>query len=353
MYKNLLILFFIFSQLQSFKIKVEDPNDDPELKNAFKQFKKNKRRNYKSQSEERYRYNEFCKNKKIVDKNNNDPSKTYKLKLNDFADKSFEEFKLETLMNEKLIEVDDDEGTNDNGATDDGSRRILAESDETLPTYHDWRRKNGAVAPVRSQGSCGSCWAFSAVSCIENALWRSGNLLSLRLSEQELVDCSHDYGNGGCNGGWMNSAFKYVRDKGISTSFNYFYNKRDNTCKETRVKRSPRYSISGFRNIPKNVVDLQRAIYEGVVAVAFEVQSDFMFYSSGVYKPLDSNCGAEVNHGMTAVGYKFDGNVDTSYFIIRNSWGRGWGKNGYAHVAWGSGEGHCALAKFASIPVIN
>jgi len=71
----------------------------------------------------------------------------------------------------------------------------------------DWVAQ-GAVNPIQNQGSCGSCWAFSAVASIEGAHWRSTGALG-KFSEQELVDCAFlgGYGNLGCSGGLMDSGF--------------------------------------------------------------------------------------------------------------------------------------------------
>ena len=85
-----------------------------------------------------------------------------------------------------------------------------------LPSEVDWRKK-GVVTPIKDQGQCGSCWAFSVVGAIEgqHALG-TGHLVSL--SEQNLVDCTKDEGNFGCNGGWPYDAYEYViRVAGVSS----------------------------------------------------------------------------------------------------------------------------------------
>ena len=84
-------------------------------------------------------------------------------------------------------------------------------------TTIDWISK-GIVTSIKDQGDCGSCWAFSALGAMESALKKKTGT-ETDLSEQELVDCASDdvYGNAGCNGGWMSSAFEYVLAKGISS----------------------------------------------------------------------------------------------------------------------------------------
>lgn len=83
---------------------------------------------------------------------------------------------------------------------------------------------------MKNQGQCGSCWAFAATAAIESALLIADK--DGLLSEQELVDCSRDYGNQGCDGGWMDSAFDYIIDNNINSQNNYPYVARDQSCKK-------------------------------------------------------------------------------------------------------------------------
>jgi KDEL-tailed cysteine endopeptidase len=125
-----------------------------------------------------------------------------------------------------------------------------------VPDAVDWREK-GAVNPIKNQGSCGSCWAFSAVAALEGLAAIKGQKLSL--SEQELVDCSTPYGNLGCNGGWMNYAFAYSREHGLSKDSDYKYTGRDEECQASKYARI--FKNTGFINVPiKKPAQLMAAI---------------------------------------------------------------------------------------------
>lgn len=85
----------------------------------------------------------------------------------------------------------------------------------------DWRNKN-VISGVKNQGSCGGCWAFAAVAQLQSYFAMKSSL-NLSFSEQQLIDCSKQYGNIGCEGGMMDNAFRYVIDYGITINSNYPY----------------------------------------------------------------------------------------------------------------------------------
>jgi hypothetical protein len=218
----------------------------------------------------------------------------------------------------------------------------------SLPAQVDWTDK-GVVTPVKDQGQCGSCWAFSATGAMEGA-WAIKHNQLFNLSEQELVDCSVPQGNQGCNGGLMDQAFQYVvANKGLATDAEYPYSATGpNACKsETSVM-----TISGFKDVPANSeTALLSAIVQQPVSVAVEAdQSVFQFYSGGV---MTSACGTALDHGVLAVGYGTIAGQD--YYKVKNSWGADWGANGYILLGRGSAfgsTGQCGIQMDPSFPVV-
>uniref|UniRef100_A0A665U3T7 Cathepsin S-like n=1 Tax=Echeneis naucrates TaxID=173247 RepID=A0A665U3T7_ECHNA len=223
----------------------------------------------------------------------------------------------------------------------------LNELNATLPVSLDWREK-GLVTEVKMQGSCGSCWAFSAVGALEGQLKRSTGVL-MSLSPQNLVDCSRKYGNRGCDGGFMTNAFQYViKNRGIDSDAAYPYTGMVGYC-----KYNPDYlaaKCSKYALLPKgDELVLKAALATiGPISVAIDAsRPKFIFYRHGVY--TDHKCSHDVNHGVLAVGYGNERGHD--YWLVKNSWGTNYGDEGYVKMARNR-DNHCGIALYACYPIM-
>lgn len=201
----------------------------------------------------------------------------------------------------------------------------------------DWTTR-GAVTPVKNQGQCGSCWAFSTTGGLEGS-WQiaSGNLVSL--SEQQFVDC--DKTSAGCNGGLMESAFSWAQNQNIATESSYAYTARDGTCRSSFTTGIPRGGVTGYKSA-SSASALTSALQNGPVSVAIEAdQSTFQQYTGGT---ITYGCGTSLDHGVLAVGINSDGSIK-----VKNSWGSSWGVNGYVNIA----TNQCGIATDGSQPTVS
>ena len=216
-----------------------------------------------------------------------------------------------------------------------------------LPHHYDWREHN-AVSSVKNQQQCGSCWAFSSAESIEGA-WSIKHKVLYNLSEQQLMDCSRDYGNNGCEGGNMDNAFQYVMDNGLCTNKSYPYTAQDsNQCQQCDKV----VTITNYTDVKQNDEHvLEKAVMINPVSVAIQANiQSFQLYKSGIYN--DFNCGQELDHGVLLVGFGKENGQ--KYWIVKNSWGSNWGDNGYIKILKdiNDSRGLCGIAMMPSFPVI-
>jgi C1A family cysteine protease len=178
----------------------------------------------------------------------------------------------------------------------------------------------------------------------------TGKLVSL--SEQQFVDCSKNDGNSGCNGGAMDGAFTYAEANAICTEDSYKYSGVASSCKASNCTVGiPKGAVKGFKDVPSRDLNaLMEAVAQQPVSVAIEAdQMAFQLYQHGI---LGKQCGSKLDHGVLLVGYGTENGTD--YWKVKNSWGPGFGENGYIRLQRGvTLDGECGIKLGASYPVVQ
>lgn len=211
-----------------------------------------------------------------------------------------------------------------------------ARNRSTLPKEVDWRGRLHSLKYLRSQGTCGSCWAVAAVGALEtHAELAHGNVTEL--SYDHLVQCVENPhrcgGSGGCDGATSELAFDYAREHGVATASGYYNSLLGDSVCEPPAKE--RMFAEGYVRLPSN---RQRPLMEalaskGPVVVSVDATAWFA-YDTGIFDGCDRD--AVVNHAVLMVGYGAQRKV--RYWTIRNSWGGSWGEGGYIRLLRLEGE---------------
>ncbi|KAG1679584.1 Cathepsin L [Nymphon striatum] len=292
---------------------------------------------------------------------------SYNVDINEYADMTTEEFV--GIMN----------GYKMSNQTSEGST-FLAPTGIELPQTVDWRKK-GYVTAVKNQGQCGSCWSFSATGSLEGQHFKKTGKLIRGKSYFELEDnavivrhinksvftqkntditviiymklvdeSKYRLSNNGCEGGLMDNAFRYIKsNKGVDTEKSYPYTAEDGTCHFK--KQDIGATDSGFVDIASgDEKALQKAVATvGPISVAIDASHiSFQLYSEGVYNEPECSSTA-LDHGVLAVGYGSDNGKD--YWLVKNSWGPGWGVSGYIKMTR-NGNNQCGIATKSSYPLV-
>jgi len=189
----------------------------------------------------------------------------------------------------------------------------------------DWVSK-GAVTPVKDQGRCGSCWAFSATAAIESYAKLSGKYGLEVLSAQQINSC--DKRDGGCNGGNTETAYEYVKGAGgIERNSDYPYTSGGGSTGSCKFQSSKiAVTISGYHSVSRGESALKNALNDGPASLCLAASS-WQTYRGGIL----ARCDNQVDHCVQGTGYS-----GSSYWRIRNSWGTSWGESGFIRLAQGS-----------------
>jgi cathepsin L len=203
----------------------------------------------------------------------------------------------------------------------------------SLPSSFDWRKLEGCT-PIKNQGGCGSCWAFAAMGVVECVYRIRGNEVR-DFSEQWLVSCTEA---GDCDGGWYETALDYLLNRqdacdkiGSPLEEDYPYEAQNADC---TCPAGLRFVIMDWSAVQENIEAIKEAIYTyGPVAVCVHSDDLFQCYLSGIFNASSSN--GNLNHAVVLVGWD-DTQGANGIWILRNSWGTGWGENGYMRIEYGS-----------------
>ncbi|CAH6795882.1 cathepsin 8 [Phodopus roborovskii] len=314
------------------------PSSDPSLDSEWQEWKIKYGKNY-SLEEEGQRRTVWEENLKLVKQHNaeyNQGKKSFTMELNAFGDMTGEEFG--KMMTDIPVHTR-------------RKRNIVQQHIVVnyVPKFVDWRRR-GYVTPVKLQGRCNSCWAFSVAGALEGQMFRkTGRLVSL--SPQNLVDCSRPEGNLGCDEGNTYFALEYVQNNGgLEAEATYPYEAKEGPC-----RYHPEHSaatVRDFRFVSQNEKALMHALATiGPISVGIDANhNSFQMYKGGIY--YEPQCSSDaINHSVLLVGYGYEGRESDGrkYWLIKNSHGTRWGMNGYMKIARDRNN-HCGIATYAIYP---
>jgi C1A family cysteine protease len=232
------------------------------------------------------------------------------------------------VTRQELADITGFDATEDPGDVKPEPAEVMRTTD--LPAGWDSRAVGVGLPPVRQQGSCGSCWAFGTVAAVEAAIAQSENRL-VNLSEQYVLDCS---GRGTCGGGYW--AYEFVKRQGLAEEPEYPYKGFEQRC--NRAVSRP-VTIESYHRVQSGDLDAMKAAIRehGAIGVTMSVCGSIPGYGGGVYDSSECN-GYATNHIVALVGW--DDTVQhrrgRGAWILRNSWGRGWGEDGYGYFAYGT-----------------
>jgi len=229
-------------------------------------------------------------------------------------------------------------------------RRVHGEDDLPVLDVHQWGGEElsdsldwntlGAVTPVKDQGHCGSCWAFSTTGALESGYKILGGGDLVPLSEQQYVDCA-GFPNMGCNGGNMNFGLRYAKDHDICTEASYQYQATGGKCRTSGCSVGLKSgTVTGVKSLGGKLSgaasdkDMMSALSIQPLSIAIEADQDiFHHYTSGV---ITGSCGTNTDHGVLLVGYGTDDGHD--YWKVKNSWAAEWGEAGFVRMVRGKNQ---------------
>ena len=320
---------------------VSDPNEELE----FLQYASETGKHYKSVEEMEKRKANWKKAKGRIE-TLKQKNKKATFKVNQFSD--MDDSELSSFLGFATITEDD---------MQDGAARRLADEDNlagagrNLSDYGniDWST-SGHMTPVKNQGQCGSCWAFSATSVleamvsIEKTKLAGGELVEpYRLSESQAVDC---FSPDGCQGGHYYNYWRYSGSYGSMRSLDYQYQAAKGTCRHDPSKADTKVQTVYWYQPTSTVAQIRAMLDLGPVSIAVNVpemlENPWYEYAGGVIEAT-ADCSGNQNHAVALVGYE-DGGVDgVPTWKVQNSWSEQWGEEGFIRLEVTEGFGTCNM----------
>lgn len=310
---------------------------------AFNKFLQRYNKSYERPTEKAYRLKIFFKNLLSIELHNKNQDKTYTMAVNHFADLSNEEF-------ESFISIRG--STNPTSSVQGLPVERQQQAGLAQQANFDWRNYLQQQSITTSTG-CNDNYAWvSAVNMNANYYIRRGSSNLYSFSPQTYIDCSANFGNQGCNGGYSLNSFRYSLNWGIDTLSDYPYYGVQRPCRASTgyFKNSNIYQVASLSN-----TDLYNKLSaKNVISAAIDI-SGAKFYSGGVFT---GPCTTSVNQGVLLVGAGSDVASGLAYWLIMNTWGSFWGESGYMRIARFNVDGSqsyssCGLNMFAVFPTFN
>jgi cathepsin F len=307
-----------------------------EMISQFEAFTQKYNRVYESEEVRNFRYSVFRKNMERAARNNKMDGGSSVHGVTKFSDLTQEEFRSRFLGYKPPT-----------GAAAEARmrqpvtrpRRIM---DLEAATGFDWRDHN-AVSPVKDQGQCGSCWAFSATEEVESMYAVKHGVTPPLLSVQQTVSC--DQVDGGCDGGDTPTAFQYMIGAGVESEASYPYTSgggSTGTCKYNKLNVVASVLSYSYATPPCNdtclnqdeTTLLNNLVATGPASICVDATNGWDTYTGGILSSLCPKSYSALNHCVQLVGYNTD-STGTKYWIVRNSWNTDWGQGGYIYLKYG------------------
>ncbi|KAK6980270.1 crustapain [Biomphalaria glabrata] len=306
-------------------LRFEDPQK------VFDDWKRTHGHGYVHDWNEEQRFNIFLKTLAKIESHNwkyHTQQSTYYLGLNKFSAMTHEEF----LRYTRQVSYAKNRLGAKTSSFECQSGSDQSWSSRLLPDHVDWSKK-GYTTQVKDQGTCGSCWTFSATGAMEGAHFKAHGKLE-SFSEQQLLDCCSGEGCDGCGGGEPAMAYASVFKKGgIETEQQYPYEaSQSGKCYFNKSLAVGHISACYYVTSGDESALQQASASVGPISIAFDAShDDFVSYAGGVYQNPDCS-SIELDHAMLLTGYGTDPKTKLPYWIIKNSWSEDWGVNGYAYT---------------------